>query len=423
MVQDAQGSKAPIANMADRISLYFVPAVMAIAIITGVAWYFIGGVAFPLALRFFIAVLVIACPCAMGLATPTSIMVGTGRGAQLGVLIKSGEALEMAESVNAIVFDKTGTLTSGKPAVTDFINLTEKYEDDILLSLVASAERSSEHPLAEAIVATAKGKNIDLFDSEYFEATPGRGITAQVQNHRLVIGNRDMIAETADTFDITKEQDQKVKKLSSQGKTVLYLAVNNKLAALIGIADQLKPEAVTAVNQLKQMGLRLIMVTGDNEKTANAIASQVGIKEVIAGVMPAHKAGNVEDLQKQGLKVAMVGDGINDAPALARSDVGIAMGTGIDIAIESGDIVLMKGNLDGVRTALALSRATMRNIRQNLFWAFAYNVVGIPVAAGALYVFGGPSLNPMIAGAAMALSSVSVVSNALRLRFFSPAVV
>jgi Cu+-exporting ATPase len=423
MVQDAQGSKAPIANMADRISLYFVPAVMAIAIITGVAWYFIGGVAFPLALRFFIAVLVIACPCAMGLATPTSIMVGTGRGAQLGVLIKSGEALEMAESVNAIVFDKTGTLTSGKPAVTDFINLTEKYEDDILLSLVASAERSSEHPLAEAIVATAKEKNIDLFDSEYFEATPGRGITAQVQNHRLVIGNRDMIAETADTFDITKEQDQKVKKLSSQGKTVLYLAVNNKLAALIGIADQLKPEAITAVNQLKQMGLRLIMVTGDNEKTANAIASQVGINEVIAGVMPTHKAGNVEDLQKQGLKVAMVGDGINDAPALARSDVGIAMGTGIDIAIESGDIVLMKGNLDGVRTALALSRATMRNIRQNLFWAFAYNVVGIPVAAGALYVFGGPSLNPMIAGAAMALSSVSVVSNALRLRFFSPAVV
>ncbi|MBW1791134.1 MAG: copper-translocating P-type ATPase [Deltaproteobacteria bacterium] len=419
MVQEAQGSKAPIANLADRISLYFVPAVMAFAIFTGLSWYFIGDVPFPLALRFFIAVLVIACPCAMGLATPTSIMVGTGRGAQLGVLIKSGESLEMAEKVNTIIFDKTGTLTAGKPALTDFVNISEKYDDNTLLSLTAGAEKISEHPLAEAIVVSAREKDLDLPDSDSFKAIPGRGIQARIKGYDLVLGNREMIEENLNV-EMAGAQMDLVLDLSSQGKTVLYLAINQQLCAFLAIADQVKPEARAAVKKLKKMGLQQIMLTGDNEKTANAIAAQVGISEVMAGVMPEHKAGKVEELQKKGLKVAMVGDGINDAPALARSDVGIAMGTGIDIAIESGDIVVMKGNLDGVITALSLSRATMRNIRQNLFWAFAYNVIGIPVAAGVLYIFGGPSLNPMIAGAAMALSSVSVVTNALRLRFFRP---
>lgn len=419
MVQDAQGSKAPIANLADRISLYFVPTVMVIAVITGWSWYFIGDLSFPLSLRFFIAVLVIACPCAMGLATPTSIMVGTGRGAQLGVLIKSGEALEMAEKVDAVIFDKTGTLTAGKPALTDFVNLSKKFDDNMLLSMTAGAEKASEHPLAEAIVAAARDKKLDLPDSDTFEAIPGRGIQARINDHNLVLGNRELLHENFN-IELPKEQDNLVQELSGQGKTVLYLAIDNELAAFIAIADQLKPEAKKAVSKLQKMHMQQIMLTGDNEKTAQAIASQLGIREVLAGVMPEHKAGKVEELQKQGVKVAMVGDGVNDAPALVRADVGIAMGTGIDIAIESGDIVVMKGNLDGVITALSLSRATMRNIRQNLFWAFAYNVIGIPVAAGILFIFGGPSLNPMIAGAAMALSSVSVVTNALRLRFFSP---
>ncbi len=417
MVQEAQGSKAPIANLADRISLYFVPAVMAIAVFTGLAWYLVGHVPFPLALRFFIAVMVIACPCAMGLATPTSIMVGTGRGAQLGVLIKGGDALEMAEKTGAVIFDKTGTLTSGRPAMTDFVNLSEKYDEDSLLALAAGAEKISEHPLAEAIVLAARERNLNLADPESFEAVSGRGIQARIKGAELVLGNREMIEEYLGVVSgLTGKA--RARELSAQGKTVLYLAVNGELCAFIAIADQLKPEAANVIKTLGKMGLRCVMLTGDNEKTARAIAAQVGITEVIAGVMPEDKAVKVEELQQQGLRVAMVGDGINDAPALARADVGIAMGTGIDIAIESGDIVIMKGNLDGVVTALSLSRATMRNIRQNLFWAFAYNVIGIPVAAGALYLFGGPALNPMLAGAAMALSSVSVVSNALRLRFF-----
>ncbi|NOR10934.1 MAG: HAD-IC family P-type ATPase, partial [Desulfovibrionaceae bacterium] len=286
-------------------------------------------------------------------------------------------------------------------------------------SLTAGAEKVSEHPLAEAIVVSAREKDLDLPDSDSFKAIPGRGIQARIKGYDLVLGNKEMIEESLHV-EIAGAQMDLVLDLSGQGKTVLYLAINQQLCAFIAIADQVKPEARAAVKKLNKMGLQQIMLTGDNEKTANAIAAQVGISEVMAGVMPEHKAGKVEELQKKGLKVAMVGDGINDAPALARSDVGIAMGTGIDIAIESGDIVVMKGNLDGVITALSLSRATMRNIRQNLFWAFAYNVIGIPVAAGVLYIFGGPSLNPMIAGAAMALSSVSVVTNALRLRFFRP---
>ncbi len=414
-VQEAQGSKAPIAGMADRISLYFVPVVMVVAVLTGLAWYLFGGVDFTVALRFFIAVMVIACPCAMGLATPTSIMVGTGRGAQLGVLIKSGEALEMAEKIQVLVFDKTGTLTYGRPELTDLINVASDESDDRLLSLVASLEQSSEHPLAEALVAAAKAKGYELQQPETFEALPGRGVVGRVDGQEILLGNRQLLAERQVEV---KGADSEVARLSGQGKTVLFLAVAGRFAALLAIADKLKPEVPVAVAVMRKMGLRLIMLTGDQEITAKAIAAQAGIDEVIAQVMPDKKAEKIKELRQQGLRTAMVGDGINDAPALALADVGIAMGTGTDIAIESGDIVLMKGNLDGVITALRLSRAVMRNIRQNLFWAFAYNVIGIPVAAGLLVLFGGPSLNPMIAGAAMAMSSVSVVSNALRLRRF-----
>ena len=426
MVQNAQGSKAPIAGMADRISLYFVPVVMVIAVLTGLVWYLSGAADFSTSLRFFIAVMVIACPCAMGLATPTSIMVGTGRGAQLGVLIKNGEALEKAESIQAVVFDKTGTLTHGRPELTDLVNVSThpelfagsssvNYTDQELLLWTASAEQSSEHPLAEALVLAARAQDLNLVQPEQFEAHMGRGLSARVAGVEVLLGNQRLLAEQGIvTAAATAEADR----LSAQGKTVLYLAVNGEFAALLAIADQLKSEVPEAVARMKAMGLRLIMLTGDQEATARAIGAQAGIDQVIAGVLPEDKAAKIIELQGQGLRTAMVGDGINDAPALAQADIGIAMGTGIDIAIESGDVVIMKGNLDGVITALKLSRAVMRNIRQNLFWAFGYNVIGIPVAAGLLTLFGGPALNPMIAGAAMALSSVSVVSNALRLRGF-----
>jgi Cu+-exporting ATPase len=418
MVQEAQGSKAPIANLADRISLYFVPAVMAVALASGLAWYFLGGVEFPFALRIFVAVMVIACPCAMGLATPTSIMVGTGRGAQLGVLIKSGGALEMAQKVGAVVFDKTGTLTYGQPAMTAFlvqegVSLTE----ETLLGLMASVENSSEHPLAQAIVKRARAQGVSLHPVEAFAALPGRGVQAVVDGHSLLIGNLALMREQG-----VKGLDDGVARqaagLADEGCTALYLAVDGILAALAGVADQIKDETPETVARLKAMGLRVIMLTGDHEATARAIAHQAGIDEVLAQVLPEDKARRIKELQAEGVLVAMIGDGINDAPAMAVADVGIAMGTGVDVAIESGDIVLMAGDLRGVVTALRLSRATMRNIRQNLFWALAYNVIGIPVAAGLLTFIGGPTLNPMIAGGAMALSSVSVVSNALRLRFF-----
>jgi Cu+-exporting ATPase len=420
MVREAQGSKAPIANLADRISLYFVPIVMVIATMSGLAWYFIGGAPFPFALRIFIAVLVIACPCAMGLATPTSIMVGTGRGAQLGVLIKSGEALEMAQGINVLVFDKTGTLTYGKPQLTDFVVLRETGmpENDIL-ALVAGAESVSEHPLAEAIVQEARARNLALKEPDAFEAIPGKGIKASLGDNDILLGNREFIRARIENFD-NPEIDSKAAEFAASGKTSLFLAVNGKMTALLAIADQIKPETPQTISRLKKMGIKIFMLTGDNETTAKAIAFQAGIEDVIAEVLPDFKAEKVAELQSKGMKVGMVGDGINDAPALAKADVGIAMGTGIDVAVESGDIVLMKGDLSGVLTALALSRATMRNIKQNLFWAFAYNVVGIPIAAGLLYIFGGPTLNPMIAGGAMAMSSVSVVTNALRLRFFTP---
>ena len=419
MVREAQGSKAPIANLADRISLYFVPTVIVLAIIAGLAWYFLGQAEFPFALRIFIAVLVIACPCAMGLATPTSIMVGTGRGAQLGVLVKSGEALEMAQKIDAIVFDKTGTLTHGRPELTDIQAVAPGVDVPHILSLVASAESGSEHPLAEAIVNAAREKGLTLAEPSHFEAVPGRGIRAMVWGENVLLGNREFMAEQEVT-GLGLVVEQIAHGFAGDGKTALYCAADGKLIALLAIADRLKAEVPATISALERMGIKIFMLTGDNEMTARAIAAQAGISEVFAQVLPDQKVEKVAALQAEGFRVAMVGDGINDAPALAKADVGIAMGTGIDVAIESGDIVLMKGHLSGLLAALALSRATMRNIKQNLFWAFIYNIIGIPVAAGVLHLFGGPTLNPMIAGGAMAMSSVSVVSNALRLRFFTP---
>ncbi len=422
LVQDAQGSKAPIARMADRISLYFVPTVMVIATLAGLSWLFIGGADFSFALRIFIAVLVIACPCAMGLATPTSIMVGTGRGAQLGVLVKTGEVLELAEKVNCVVFDKTGTLTEGKPELIDVLALAD-HDEKLLVGLAAGAESRSEHPLAEAILRSARTRGIAFAAPASFAAIPGRGIEAVVasgdRDYRVLFGNLEFFLEKG-IAGVTERLRGDADRLSRQGKTVLFLAVDGKVAALMTIADPLKAEAAATVKRLQGMGIEVVMLTGDNEKTALTVAGEAGIGRVVAGVLPDRKEQEIVRLQAEGKVVAMVGDGINDAPALARADVGIAMGTGIDIAIESADIVLMNGHLAGVCRAIGLSRATLRNIRQNLFWAFAYNVVGIPIAAGVWAIFGGPTLNPMIGGAAMALSSVSVVSNALRLRWYRP---
>jgi len=418
LVRDAQGTKAPIASMADRISLYFVPVVMVIAVLTGLSWYFLGGVEFSQALRFFIAVLVIACPCAMGLATPTSLMVGVGRGAQLGVLVKNGAALERTEKLDAIVFDKTGTLTQGKPELSEIIT-RPGLKKKTLLSLVASAEQLSEHPLAEAIVRKAKENGIGLVQPQSFSPHQGRGIAAELmfegKLHTVLVGNREFLNEQS--IEVMGFETE-IEALEGAGATVLYISINQDFVGVMAVADQLKAESATIVQELRQLAKRVVMLTGDQQRTARNIAAKAGIEEVIAEVLPDEKAKAVQGLQAKDLRVAMVGDGINDAPALAQADVGIAMGTGIDIAIESGDIVLMKGNLHGVKTAILLSRAVMNNIRQNLFWAFAFNVIGIPIAAGLLYIFGGPTLNPMIAGAAMAMSSVAVVSNSLRLRMF-----
>lgn len=424
LVQEAQGTKAPIANLADRISLYFVPVVMVIAMLAGLSWFIIGGADFSFSLRIFIAVLVIACPCAMGLATPTSIMVGTGRGAELGVLVKTGEVLELAEKVSCVVFDKTGTLTVGRPELTEILPLAD-YNEDLLLSLAAAAESRSEHPLAEAVLMAAQAKGCKTWLPESFQAIPGQGLAVMVSSdegrHQVVLGNRRLLSEKQ-VVGLTEKIENLADERSQQVKTVLFLAVDGVLAALLTIADPLKPEAVDTVRRLMAMGIEVVMLTGDNAKTALAVAAQAGIERVVAGVLPDKKEEEIVRLQQEGKIVAMIGDGINDAPALARADVGIAMGTGIDVAVESADIVLMSGNLSGVCRAIGLSRATLANIRQNLFWAFAYNVVGIPVAAGVLAVFDGPTLNPMIGGAAMALSSVSVVSNALRLRWYRPEV-
>lgn len=418
LVQEAQGSKAPIANLADRISYYFVPAVMGVALVSGLAWYFIGGADFPFALRIFVAVLVIACPCAMGLATPVSIMVGTGRGAQLGVLIKSGRALQEAGDLDTIVFDKTGTLTHGRPEVADITMLRGTMARTEAVYLAAAAESVSEHPLAQALVRHAKEKGLDIPQPDEFEALPGKGIKAKIGYREVIIGNRALMDEYGFDFGEDTLAEKAVPHYESQGATVVYFASDNRLNALIAIADTLRDETPGVVAHLKENGLTPIMLTGDVESTARVVADQAGIETVVAGVLPDRKAEEVRQLQSEGRKVAMIGDGINDGPALATADVGIAMGSGIDVAVESGDVVLVKSDLRALLTALNLSKATMRNIKQNLFWAFAFNTIGIPVAAGLLHVFGGPTLNPMIAGTAMALSSVTVVGNALRLRFF-----
>ncbi|WP_147819090.1 heavy metal translocating P-type ATPase [Salidesulfovibrio onnuriiensis] len=417
LVQEAQGSKAPIANLADRISYYFVPAVIGIAIASGLIWFTVGGADFPFSLRIFVAVMVIACPCAMGLATPVSIMVGTGRGAQLGVLIKSGRALQEAGSINAVVFDKTGTLTHGRPELVE-TSVFNGMAGDEALQLAAVAESQSEHPLAQALLRGAAAKGLAMNEPESFEAVPGRGLRATAGGRNVLMGNAEFMRESdipdAASDAVVKAADA----LSGQGMTALFMAVDGKMAAVFGIADKLRDEAPAVVSRLHSMGMQVIMLTGDNKTTAEAVARQAGIDRVIAQVLPDRKAEEVEKLQAEGLKTAMVGDGINDAPALARADLGLAMGSGIDVAVDSGDVVLMKGDLNALLTALGLSRATMANIRQNLFWAFAFNTIGIPVAAGLLHAFGGPTLNPMMAGTAMACSSVTVVSNALRLRFY-----
>jgi len=421
MIEEAQGSKAPIASLADRVSLYFVPVVIALAIVSGLSWLFIGQTEFTFALRIFIAVLVIACPCALGLATPTAIMVGTGRGAQLGVLIKGGEILEAAQDIQVVIFDKTGTLTRGKPALTDIVVLDESQDRKRLLSLLGGVEDQSEHPLARAVVAGIREEVQDSFPQpDEFESVPGKGVMATIGDEQIVAGSFGLFEERLP--DVIKEQklDEIREKLSSQGKTPLLMSVNDKIVLVLGVADEIRKEARSVVQKLKKAGKKVVMLTGDNEITARAIAAQAGIDDVRAQVLPENKASEVVTYQKKGFKVAMVGDGINDAPALTVADVGISMGTGIDVAIESGDIILMRGDLRGVLTSLDLSRATVRNIKQNLFWAFIYNVLGLPVAAGVLKLFGGPTLSPMFAGAAMAMSSFSVVSNALRLRFFKP---
>lgn len=412
LVEDAQGSKAPIAKMADIISAYFVPIVIALASIASVAWLLAGETG-VFALSIFIAVLVIACPCALGLATPTAIMVGTGKGAEYGVLIKGGEALETTHKLTTIVFDKTGTITEGKPKVTDVI--TNGEAEDMILALAASAEKGSEHPLGEAIVREAMERNLTLNELQSFKAIPGQGIAVQIQGKQVLLGNKKlMIEKTIDIKPLSEASDQ----LAIDGKTPMYIAVDAQLAGIIAVADTVKESSYKAIQTLHEMGIKVAMITGDNQKTAEAIARQVGIDLVLAEVLPADKANEVKKLQEAGEKVGMVGDGINDAPALAQADIGIAIGSGTDVAIESADIVLMRSNLMDVSTAIKLSKATIRNIKENLFWAFGYNVLGIPVAMGLLHLFGGPLLNPMIAAAAMSFSSVSVLLNALRLRRF-----
>jgi Cu+-exporting ATPase len=415
LVEDAQGSKAPIAQMADIVSGYFVPIVCVIALIASLAWL-ISGESVVFSLTIFISVLVIACPCALGLATPTAIMVGTGKGAEYGILIKGGEALENTYKINTIVFDKTGTITEGKPEVTDIITSSDITRER-LLQIAASGEKGSEHPLGEAIVRGAEKEKLEILKVSNFEAIPGHGIEVEIDGIKALIGNRKLMDERQISLeDLISQAD----KLAGEGKTPMYIAMNNKIAGIIAVADVVKESSANAIKKLQSMGIEVAMITGDNRKTAEAIAKQVGIDRVLAEVLPQDKSNEVKKLQAQGKKVAMVGDGINDAPALAQADIGIAIGSGTDVAMESADIVLMRSDLMDVPTAIHLSKSTIRNIKQNLFWAFGYNVAGIPIAAGLLHIFGGPLLNPIFAAAAMSLSSVSVLTNALRLKRFKP---
>ncbi|NDJ24403.1 heavy metal translocating P-type ATPase [Nostoc sp. B(2019)] len=418
MVQQAQGSKAPIQRLADQVTGWFVPAVIAIAIASFVIWFNVMG-NLTLALITTVGVLIIACPCALGLATPTSVMVGTGKGAENGILIKGAESLELAHRIQTIVLDKTGTLTQGKPTVTDFVtvNGTANSNELKLLQLAASVERNSEHPLAEAVVRYAQSQQVELTEAKQFEAIAGSGVQGIVSDHLVQIGTQRWMEEL--NIDTHNLQERKAS-LEAAGKTAILIAVDGQIQGLMGIADALKPSSVAVVRTLQKLDLEVVMLTGDNRKTAEAIASEVGITRVFAEVRPDQKASQIQALQAEGKIVAMVGDGINDAPALAQANVGIAIGTGTDVAIAASDITLISGDLQGIVTAIQLSRATIRNIRQNLFFAFIYNVAGIPIAAGVLFPIFGWLLNPIIAGGAMAFSSVSVVTNALRLRNFHP---
>jgi Cu+-exporting ATPase len=417
MVEEAQSSKPPIQRIVDKVSEYFVPTVMIIAIASFVIWYLIGPAPVLIyALIVAVTVLVIACPCALGLATPISLMVGVGKGAENGILIRSGEALETAQKLDTIVLDKTGTITEGQPSLTDVITINDFTEDQVL-AWSASVERASEHPLGEAIIKGSEERSISLFDPQNFNAVPGHGVEAEVDGHKVLLGNIKMLQDNK--IDTGSLQDESIA-LADDGKTPMFVAVDGKAAGIVAVADTVKADSKAAIAQLKKMGLEVVMITGDNQRTADAIARQVGVDRVLAEVLPEDKAMNVQKLQNEGKRVAMVGDGINDAPALAQADIGLAIGTGTDVAIEAADITLIKGSLKGVVLAIQLSKATMKNIKQNLFGAFAYNTAGIPVAAGILYPFFGILLSPLIAAAAMAFSSVTVVTNANRLRKFQP---
>ena len=413
LVEEAQGSKAPIAKIADTVSGYFVPIVFVIALVTSVLW-FISGESFAFSLTIFVSVLVIACPCALGLATPTAIMVATGKGAENGILIKSGEALETAHKINAIVLDKTGTITVGKPKVTDVI-VNDDFSHDYFIQIASSLEYVSEHPLAEAIVAYGEQKKLTRLPSSEFKSVSGRGIQACVDGHLCYAGNEKYMEESGIDISIWMKQS---KYLAIEGKTPMFFAMDDKAVGIIAVADTLKEDSKTAIEKMQEMGIEVIMITGDHKQTAEAIGKMVGIHHVISEVLPQDKAMEITRLQQAGKTVAMVGDGINDAPALAQADIGIAIGSGTDVAMESADIVLIHSALSDVATAIKLSKKTIQNIKENLFWAFGYNTAGIPIAAGLLHLFGGPLLNPMIAAAAMSLSSVSVLSNALRLKRF-----
>ena len=417
MVEDAQGSKPPIQKLADKIAGIFVPIVLGVAVITFGVWLVWGPTpALSFAFVAAVSVLLIACPCAMGLATPTAIMVGTGKGAEMGTLFRQGAALETLAKMNAIVLDKTGTLTRGRPELVDF-EVTDGFEADTALRLVAAAEARSEHPIAEAIARAAREKGMDLPDVESFEAEPGYGIEAVIEGHRVQIGaDRYMRRLEIDLVAVAARAEA----MARQAKTPLYAAIDGKLAAVVAVADPLKDGSAEAIAALHELGLEVAMLTGDNRGTAEAIAAQVGIDRVLAEVLPEQKADEVKRLQGEGKKVAFVGDGINDAPALAGADTGIAIGTGTDIAIEAGDVILMSGDLRGIVNAVHLSRCTLKTIHLNFFWAYAYNVALIPLAAGALYPLFGVLLNPMIAAAAMSVSSLFVLSNSLRLRGFRP---
>jgi len=432
LVEEAQGSKAPIQRLADVIASYFVPTVIGISIVTFLVWFFAGPQpSLTYAFLNFVAVLIIACPCALGLATPTAIIVGTGKGAENGVLIRSAETLERAHKIDTVLLDKTGTLTKGEPNVTDIVSIPPLTQDE-MLQIAASAEKPSEHPLAEAIVRFAGVKNIGILPVKNFNADPGHGILATLDDKTVMLGNLRLMQENNIAVG---SLEQTANRLWEEGKTVMFLAVDGKAVGLIALADTIKPDAAAAVKQLHQVGVETVMITGDNSRTAEAIAKQAGIDRVLAEVLPEYKADEVKKLQADGKVVAMVGDGINDAPALAQADVGIAIGTGTDVAMETGDITLIRGELKGIVTAISLSKRTIRTIRQNLFWAFAYNTILIPVAAGVLYlVFRGGTpaglrfvlgdygfLNPILAAAAMAMSSITVILNSLRLRTFKPA--